>query len=359
MSSSWTPHPLFRGVVSHCRQSMQSAAFALCVLLLAACGQSSGSSSSSSETSVAAAPPGATNRPAPLGTTGAAKDANGLPVLAPRGVNAGQLFAEKLSNTDDRMVRLENAVQEMRNDFDAMAPAIVRLVAVEKDIQELVTQLEGIVGSGSQPAPAVESQPLATHDPSFPVPPPAGDNGADGAPLPLSNELPVMAEEMAQAESPAQPVSSPPAPAATSPPATPAPAPAAAPAPAPAPTKAAAGSSVTAIRFGEHPGKTRIVLDLSAATTYNADLDNGEKILVIDLPGASWGTAMEKTLSGSPFIASYKVNPGANGTGSLLVIKLKADAALLYKGVMKADSGTGSKIVIDIGKAPGSAVSTQ
>ncbi len=347
---------------------MQSVSCALCVLLLAGCGQSStpapgaGTTVNSDTVTAAAAPPGAGDRPAALGTTGAPKDANGLPVLAPRGVNASQLFAQKLSDPDDRMARLENAVQEMRNDFDAMAPSIVRLVAVEKDIQELVGQLETLVAT-APPAP-VESQGLMPDDTEFPVSAPAGgETGADGAPLPLSSELPATAEETAASQSPASPAPSQTAPApaqapaAVAAPQTPPPAVSASP-PAPA-TTAAAGITVSAIRVGEHPGKTRIVLDVTGKADFSADLDNGEKILVVELPGAGWNAVKKDSFATSPLLASYEVNPGNGGKGSLLVIKLKADAALLYKGTMPADSGKGVKIVIDLGKAAGSAVPTQ
>lgn len=369
MSSSWTPQPRSRGVVMHSRYGMQSAVIALCVLLLAGCGQSSTPSATpvAGETAAVSAPPGADNRPAPLGSTGTAKDANGLPVLAPRGVNASQLFAQKLSDPDDRIDRLETAVQEMRNDFDAMAPSIVRLVAVEKDIQELVTQLETLV-AGDAVAP-VESQGIMPLDPEIPTESPiaathpAGvQSGADGAPLPLSDELPVMAEGSDMAANPATPAPLPPAtapavPATSAPPAAPTPVPAPA-AQSPPPAPAAAGISVTALRTGEHPGKTRIVLDLSGKTEFTADLDNAEKILVVDLPGAAWSAATKKTFDASSRLASYEVNPGANGKGSLLVIKLRSDTAILYKGVMPADSGAGSKIVIDIGPGASASVPT-
>lgn len=335
---------------------MQSASIALCILLLAGCGQSSSpagnTTTPSGEVAAVSAPPGAGERPAPLGSSGTPKDAYGLPVLAPRGVNASQLFAEKLSDPDDRMARLETAVQEMRNDFDSMAPAIVRLVAVEKDIQELVGQLENLVSG--EAVPPVESQgimPLDTTETPVPETPAVQGTGADGAPLPLSDELPAMAEATQPAT--AAPA---PAPSATAAPAAPAAAPTPTPAPAaqsPPPATSPSGMTVTGLRTGEHPGKTRIVLDVSGKTDFTADLDNAEKILVVDLPGAAWSAATKKTFDAGSRLVSYEVNAGAGGKGSLLVIKLKADTAILYKGTMPADSGGGSKIVIDIG--PGAA----
>jgi hypothetical protein len=255
------------------------------------------------------------------------------------------------------MDRLENAVQELRNDFDTMAPSIVKLVAVEKDIQELVSQLETLV-SGENSVPALEAE--ALDDPSYSAPGPAAMGGADAAPVPLQNEPVIDRAPAVPPTAAATPVPSP-LPATTTaqaPPAplVPTPAPAAA---QPVPAPVAGAPAVTAIRIGEHPGKTRIVLDLSAKTDFTADLDNAEKILVIELPNAGWSAAMQKAFSSSPLLISYDVTAANGGKGSLLALKLKADASILYKDSMPADSGSGHKIVIDIGAGAGSAVSTQ
>lgn len=357
MSSSWTPLSPSSDMGTYCRFGWQGAVAALCVFALSACGQSAPSQNPGTATAgetipAISAPPGAGDRPLAPGMSGTAKSADGLPILQPRGVNASQLFAEKLSSEDDRMDRLENAVQELRNDFDAMAPSIVKLVAVEKDIQELVGQLETLV-SGENAVPPIDSEAL---NESSPVPAPAAADSADAAPLPLQSEPimegdPALANAVA-AETPAPATPAPsaaPTPAAITPPPAPTPAPAAAP---------VSGIAVTAIRIGEHPGKTRIVLDASAKTEFKADLDNAEKMLVVELPDAQWSAEKQKTFAGSPFVASYEVNPSNAGKGTLLVLKLKADATILYKGMMDGDNG-GGKIVIDIGNGAGTAALTQ
>lgn len=363
MSSSWTPLPHSRGMGSHLRDCLQGTIFVLCLFALSACGQSSPEDTSASAANSStgpgipaiSAPPVSGERPAPLGTTGTPKSADGLPVLQPRGVNASQLFAQKLSEPDDRMNRLETAVQELRNDFDAMAPSIVRLVSVEKDIQELVSQLETLV-SGEPSVPPMEASMLedtapydAGTDTPNSVPAPAGEDGADGAPLPLNSEQ-ANAEEATPAEE------SPQAAASSAPP----PAPTQQTEPAKPPAVAdAGGAHVTAIRIGEHPGKTRIVLDMDAKASFTADLDNGEKILVVELPNAQWSAADHKSFSSSPLLTAYDVSASNNGKGSILILKLKGPASILYKDTMAADSGTGQKIVIDIGQGNGGNVPTQ
>ena len=93
---------------------------------------------------------------------------------------------------------------------------------------------------------------------------------------------------------------------------------------------------------------------MSAKSAYTADLDNAEKILVVELPSAGWTAAAHKTFSASPLLNAYDVSPSTSGKGSLLILKLKSDASILYKGDMPGDNGAGHKIVIDIGK-PGAA----
>lgn len=97
------------------------------------------------------APPGSTDRPLEPGQSGAQYLPNGLPVLPARGINAELLFAEKISDTDDRFRRLENAVTDLRRELNAAMPAIVRLSAVEQDMQELLGQLQTLVEGGPGP----------------------------------------------------------------------------------------------------------------------------------------------------------------------------------------------------------------
>lgn len=59
------------------------------------------------------------------------------------------LFSESLSNEADRFDRLENAVQDIRDEFDKMSPSINRLVSIESDIRELHDQLKVLINNGS------------------------------------------------------------------------------------------------------------------------------------------------------------------------------------------------------------------
>ncbi len=353
MSSPWTLLPHFCGGRAFNHRLTLSICWVLCVLVLPACGESaprgyagSPSSDTSDTLQPIVAPPRMDESPPLPGTTGAAKTPDGLPALTAKGINT-RLFDAPVDNEIRRMERLENAVQELRNDFDTMAPSIVRLVAIEKDIQNLIAQLEVLTGGGAAPVTPIEEalldEPMPDQPASVPAPP---------SPSQLS-------EEVATIENTGIPP--PPAPAqehggviASGPPtpATPAPDPKATPPPTIASAQAApaplpSGPSVTAVRVGAHPGKMRIVLDVSDKTAFTADLDSEEKILLVELPNAHWRAVPENTFGANPILTSYRTEAMSNG-GTRLIFSLKAASALLYSGAMGGEAGNGNRIVIDI-----------
>ena len=353
MSSLWTSKPHLRGENALYRYFKQGTCGLLCALLLSSCGQSAPSGYGGSPESTLqsntleplAVPPGAKDSPPLPGTTGAPKTPDGLPALQAKGNNT-KLFSQKLSSEVDRLDRLENAVQELRNDFDAMAPAIVRLVAIEKDIQNLIAQLD--VLTGNAPAAPVDPIDSAMLDDErsvtpleAPIPPPPDPKDVVIEPFPV----PAHPQQTPSAQEPTAVPSSPAVPAAVE---GAAPPPAAAKEPV-APQPAAAGGdgpAVTAMRVGEHPGKIRIVLDMRGKTAFTADLDNKEKILVVELPKAAWNAESQKSFSGNPLLSSYRTEATADG-GTMLILQLKSASSIGYKASIDSPDG-GSRIVIDL-----------
>lgn len=119
---------------------------------------------------------------------------------------------------------------------------------------------------------------------------------------------------------------------------------------APAPQKASkpsvSGAAVKNIRFGEHPGKTRMVLDLTGAATYSANVDNTQKQLLIELTGADWATAQEKLIK-HPLVAGYSTKTSANG-GTTLALDLKKPVKILGSAALKPNSSRGHRIYLDL-----------
>jgi hypothetical protein len=127
-----------------------------------------------------------------------------------------------------------------------------------------------------------------------------------------------------------------------------APAPAAA--PASAPEASATGANVTGVRIGEHGTKTRFVLDLSTKTKpeFKYDLDNAEKLLLVDLPSTGWtGNASGKGGAAAPIVAGWSVQKGSAG-GSTLAIQLKKNARILSTQFLPADGKDPARLVMDI-----------
>lgn len=377
MSFDWTPRPGFSGSESFSRGRGRGALLLLCAFLLSSCGpakrlfggggdapagQESVRSAGRDETTKAAdaasgviaplGPPGTGERPPQPGESGLPYTPDGLPALSPsRGVRFDALFAQEIKDPGERMKRVENAVADLRRDFESVLPAIIRLAAVEKDIQSLTGQLQTLLSS--EPLPAEDASSASSpEDPAFAgaaMSPAAVEKVATGPPIAAAPEgkrkpppekavitsAPVGRDWAGEASaSPASASSE-------------APAPSAAPARSPSGEKAG-GSGVRKLRLGGHPDKVRIVLDLAAPAKFSHDLDNGEKILVLEVPGMPWGGAAGGPGDGE-VIASYRAEP-MEGGGSRVVFQLKRETSVLHAGALGADAGNGARIVIDLKK---------
>lgn len=105
-------------------------------------------------------------------------------------------------------------------------------------------------------------------------------------------------------------------------------------------------AAVNSIRFGEHPGKTRMVLDLTGASTYKADVDNNEHVLFVELSKADWATTGEKVLS-HPLVAAYATQPSKSG-GTTLALKLKKPVKIVGSAALPPSSSKGHRIYLDL-----------
>lgn len=119
---------------------------------------------------------------------------------------------------------------------------------------------------------------------------------------------------------------------------------------APAPQKAIAssksGAAVKNIRFGEHPGKTRMVLDLTGAASFSANVNNSNNKLLVELTGADWATAQQKIIN-HPLVAGYSTKTSVNG-GTTLALDLKKPVKILSSAALKPNSSRGHRIYLDL-----------
>ena len=268
----------------------------------------------------------------------------------PEGLKTARLFVQPVADGDERFARIESNVQQLRDDVDATIPTLVRLAAVEKDMTILFRQLSTLVdGQGKTPSEiqAEEMPPLA--------------------PLPLSTsgEKSPVTETPLQGKPVGQPTtqteeSEPPAVATQQPPAeaslnsTPLKAEESVEPPKILEKKEVvlekseppkASFHVSKLRLGEHPDKTRIVLEVSGKLAYTARIADGK--LVIEMSDTAWDGAKEWNSDTSPLLYAYHVEGNGKG-GVTLTAELLYDATIISQSLFSAEGDSGMRLVIDI-----------
>jgi hypothetical protein len=289
------------------------------VLTLAACGSSS--DNAYSQKSEAPMPP--------ITEMDAAME---QPVPQPVGLNASDTLTPVAAtpmaassaapmSADDRIAKLEQSVQMLQSDYQRIMPAFASLNTTNERIQVLLDELET---QGKVPASAsAKPVTIAAPTPAMKI---AASEEEQSMVEPALVKPAASAPVVAPAAAPVQPDAATPA------------------AGKPVPID----TGVTAVRIGEHANKTRIVFDLSANTkpAFTYDLDNAEKLMLVELPSASWA-GKETGKPNSPLVAGWAVQKTVSG-GSAVAIQLKKDARLLSTEFLKAEGKDPARLVIDI-----------
>lgn len=231
-------------------------------------------------------------------------------------LNPKNMFGRDLNSNEARLDRLERAVQDMRNDFSRVEPSVNRLMFLENDIQTLITELQKI--NSDVPPTTQQRTPQSRHNRSI-----VADDIVRGniqqaqaikpASAPWTTSTPTLSNNGFVKKS---------APALSGQP------------------------TIYDIRVGEHPGKTRIVMDVNSKASFNVDIDNSEKIMIVDLPNTIWSPRMAQNFAKSPHIKSFRVEP--SGNGHLVIFQLKKSSRIAYKGDLKGFEGSSRRLVIDL-----------
>lgn len=153
-----------------------------------------------------------------------------------RGLNTHRLFEEPVRNSKERFERLENSVQNLSDEMEVLSPAVIKLMAFESEMQELLNQI--------RTAREAETEEVKE---------------AQGMPLPLE-KMPFQKFEDKKQEA-----QKPPAPAKVA-----------------AKTTSSVREGLNNIRLADHASKTRIVFETKEKMSYTVDLDNKENIMIID-----------------------------------------------------------------------------
>lgn len=233
---------------------------------------------------------------------------------------------------EDRIAKLEDTVNSLRRDYDRIMPAFASLNTTNERIQTLLDEIEqqplGNVAK-AQPQAIAPTSVQKTVETTTEVVAPSEDVLAamDKMAAPAGTVV-----ETATATTTTTIAANVPA------------------ASAPAVTPIAITETVKGVRIGEHGAKTRVVIDLGGNMRPDAtfDLDNNEKLLLVDLPGTAWVGGTSGAPKNSAFVSGWSVQDGASG-GSALAIQLKKGAKITSTEYLKASGKDGARLVIDLG----------
>jgi hypothetical protein len=257
-----------------------------------------------------------------------------------RGLNTQRLFATPAGSDDERMERLEAAVQDLRDDFDQVSPAINRLVAIEQEIQGLVDQLKVLVEGDNANADTASIPPMsadALEDPAMTAAEAAAASPVLEPPLPPVAPLPITPDMTEQETARTVPTPLPvPQQQAVAPPAVNS-------SPPPAPVSDAA---LLALRVADHDKTTRVVFETNENLPYTVDVDP-EKILIVTFKEGASQANLSAGLKSS-LIKSADQTPQAQG-GFIVAMPLSKMTKVVRQGVLPPD-GTNSRyrIYIDL-----------
>ena len=109
---------------------------------------------------------------------------------------------------------------------------------------------------------------------------------------------------------------------------------------------AAAKPTVTAVRIGEHPSKTRFVIELSARVKFQAFTLAAPYRVVVDLPEVEWRLPDDTVRKGG-LITDLRYGQFADGA-SRVVLDVAAPAIIVKSFRLEPGGGKGYRLVIDI-----------
>ena len=110
---------------------------------------------------------------------------------------------------------------------------------------------------------------------------------------------------------------------------------------------ASGASIVKDVRLGEHPGKTRFVLDLTGPSGFSYELNNEKGYLLINLPGTAWEANTKKVMQSHSLIKGYSVRSDSKGTKML--VALKKPGRMITSVSLPPSGVSGHRIYFDIG----------
>ena len=204
-----------------------------------------------------------------------------------KGIKVDQLFSEKLNNPEKRVDRLEDVVTNLYQDLETMKPSLIRLIAIEGDIKQLVTMLS------DEASPPEDS-------PQF-----IEDDSPEMSPAPVST--------IAQPSKPEQ-------------------------------------KNLLNIRIGEHNNFTRIVLDSAIKVEVDAALDENKETLLIMFPRTQHSNIKEISIPSGSLIKTCTSENNGDDKKTILNVLLIQEVQKIKKMSYYDNDTSLFKVIIDIHK---------
>lgn len=108
--------------------------------------------------------------------------------------------------------------------------------------------------------------------------------------------------------------------------------------------------NINRIRTGKHPGKLRLVLDLSAAAAYRINIIDDGQAVTIDMPNATWN--VERAMPDVTGSILQEISSEILADGAVrLKLRAKDGMRILDEGFISSNSGSGMRLYIDLGHA--------
>lgn len=104
---------------------------------------------------------------------------------------------------------------------------------------------------------------------------------------------------------------------------------------------------IVRMRSGEDSGRTRVVFEVRGDVRFEAHLDNGRKLVRVDLEGADWAAGEGVAFHELSVVRGFRVERLPAG-GTQVLLELKKDTKLLQAASLGTDKAGITRIVIDL-----------
>jgi len=106
-------------------------------------------------------------------------------------------------------------------------------------------------------------------------------------------------------------------------------------------------ASVIRLRSGKHPGKTRLVIEVTRTTKYKVIVDHIRNVLRIKLDNTSWKISPQESFKKSNLLGTY-IARGQRDGSTILEVRLKKKTKILDTMILRPNLSSKHRVVIDL-----------